>query len=92
MIDSVSMVKSQHDMCIISFKCLMLVFNLLLINSIWFIPTILTADFLEKWINVLNNVSAVLIVVMLSQLYRFREEWTSNTGQVRRTCPHLNSE
>ena len=65
------MVKHKHDMGIISFICSMVILSLLLINSIWFVPTILNKDFLEKGINVLNNVSAVLIVVMLSQMYRF---------------------
>ena len=74
------MVKSQHDMGTISFKCSMLVFNLLLISSIWFVSTILNEDFVEKGINVLNNVSAMLIVVMLSQMYRFHEEWTNDMG------------
>ena len=66
----------------------MLVFILLLINSIWFIPTILNEDFVEKGVNVLINICAVLIIVMLSHMYKF-QEWTSDTGQVRRTCLHL---
>ena len=82
----------QHDMGTISLKCSMLIFNLLLINNIWFVPTILNEYFVKKGINVLNNVSAVLIVVMLSQMYRFQEEWAGDTGQVRQTCPHLNFE
>ena len=69
--DSVSMVKNQDDMGTISFICSMLVFILLLINSIWFIPTMLNEDFVEKGINVLNNISAVLIFVMMIQVYRF---------------------
>ena len=70
MIDSVSMVKIQHDMGTMSFKCSILVFSLLLINSIWFTPAILNEDFVEKWINVLKNINAVLIVVMMIQVYR----------------------
>ena len=88
------MVKYKHDMGTISFICSMLIFNLLLITSIWFVPIILNEDFVEKGIkviNVLNNVSAVLIVVMIIHIYRFQEEWTNDMGQVRRTCPHLNS-
>ena len=71
MVDSVSMVKNQHDMGTISSKCSMLISSLVLINSIWFVPTILNEDFMEKGINVLNNVSALLILVMLIQMYRF---------------------
>ena len=73
MVNSVPMVKHKHDMGIISFKCSMLIFNLLLIINILFVPTILNEDFVEKGINVLNNVSAVLIVVILSQMYMFQE-------------------
>ena len=83
---------NQDYMGAISFKYSMLIFNLLLISSIWFVPTTLNEDFVGKGINVLNNVSAVLISIMLIQMYRFREEWVGDTGQVRRTCPHLNSE
>ena len=61
MVDSVYMVKNHHDMGTISFKCSMLIFNLLLINNIWFVPTILNEDFMKKGINVLNHVSAVFI-------------------------------
>ena len=46
----------------------------------------------ENLIDVLNNVSAVLIVVLLSQMYRFQEEWIGDTGQVGRSCPHFMSE
>ena len=71
MVDSVSMVKIQHVMGTISFKCSMLVFSLLLISNIWFVPIIWNGYFVEKGINVLNNISEVLIVVMMSQVYRF---------------------
>ena len=71
MIDSVYVVKSQHYMVIVSFKCSMLVLILLLINNIWFVPTILNEYFVKKGINVLENISAVSIVAMMSQMYRF---------------------
>ena len=77
MVHSVSMVKNQHDMGTISFKCSILIFNFLLINSL-----VLT-NLIEKGIDVLNNVSTLLIVVMPSQMYRFQEEWTNDTRQVR---------
>ena len=70
----------------------MFIFNLLLISSMWLGPTMLNEDVIKNVINVLNNVSAVLIVVLLSQMYRFQEEWIGDTGQVRQTCPHLFSE
>ena len=65
MVDGATVIKIQHDMGTISFKCSMLIFSLLLINIIWFVPTILNEDFVEKGINVLNNVSALLIVFMM---------------------------
>ena len=92
MVDNVSMVKNQHDMGTISFKCSILIFFFILINSLWLFSTNFIENFIENGINVLNNINAVLIVVMLSQMYMFQEEWTGNIGQVRRTCPHLNSE
>ena len=70
MVDSVPMIKHKHDMGTISFICSILILRFLLINSIWLVPTILNVYLVEKGINVLNNVSAVLIVVMLSQMYR----------------------
>ena len=70
----------------------MFIFNLLLISSMWFGPTMLNEHVIKNVINVLNNVSTVLIVVLLSQIYRFWEEWIGDIGQVRQTCPHLFSE
>ena len=62
LVDSVSMVKSQHGSGTISFTCSMFIFSLLLISSLWLGPTMLNEDV----INVLNNVSAMLIVIFLS--------------------------
>jgi hypothetical protein len=92
LVDSVSMVKSQHGLGTISFTGSMFIFNLLLINNMWLGPTMLNEDVTKNVINVLNNVSAVLIVVLLRKMYRFQEEWIGDTGQVRQTCPHLFSE
>ena len=91
MVDSVPMIKHKHDMSTIFFICSILIIRFLLINNIWLVPTILNVDLVEKIINVLNNANAVLIVIMMSQMYRFQEGWIINTGQVRQTCPHLNS-
>ena len=88
MVDNVPMINPKHDTSTNSFTYSMLIFILLLISSIWLIPTILNEDFVEKGVNVLNNICAVLIIVMLSHMYRF-QEWTSDIGQVRQTCPHL---
>jgi hypothetical protein len=85
LVDSVSMVKSHHGSGTISFTCSMFIFSLLLISCMWLGPTMLNEDV----INVLNNVSAMLIVVLLSQMYRFQEEWIGDTEQVRQTCHHL---
>ena len=92
MVDNGPMKKHKHDTSTNSFTYSMLIFSLLLISSIiWLVPTILNEDFVKKGVNVLNNICAVLMIIMLSQMYRF-QEWTSDTGQVRRTCPHLFSE
>ena len=61
MVDGVFMVKNKHDMGTISFKCSILIFIFPLINSIWLVPTMLNDDLIENEINVLNNVSAMLI-------------------------------
>ena len=92
MVDSVPMIKQKHDMGTISFICSILIFIFLLINNVWLVSTILNVNLVENGINVLNNVNAMLIVIMISQMYRFQEEWTNDVGQVRQTCLHLNSE
>jgi hypothetical protein len=89
LVDSVSMVKRHHGSGTISFTCSMFIFSLLLISSTWLGPTMLNEDVIKNVINVLNNVDTMLIVVLLSQMYRFQEEWIGDTGQVRQTCPHL---
>ena len=83
LVDSFPMVKHKHDVGTISSICSMLIFNLLLINNIWLVPTMLNEDFVEKRINVLKNISAMLIVIMLIQMHGFQEEWIGDTGQVR---------
>jgi hypothetical protein len=92
LVDSISTVKSQHSSSTISFTCSMFIFSLLLISGMRLGPTMLNEDVIKNVVNVLNNVSAVLIVVLLRQMYRFQEEWIGDTGQVRQTCPHLFSE
>ena len=83
------MIKHKHDTSTNSFTYSMFIFSLLLINSIiWLVPTILNEDFVKKEVNVLHNICVVLIIVMLSQIYRF-QEWKSDTRQVRRICLHL---
>jgi hypothetical protein len=89
LVDSASMVKSQHGLGTISFIGSMFIFSLLLINSMWLVPTMLNEDVIKNVISVLNNVSAVLIVILLSQMYRFQETWIGDTRQVRQTCPQL---
>jgi hypothetical protein len=83
------MVKSQHGLGTISFTGSMFIFSLLLISSMWLGPTMLNEDVIKNVINVINNVSAMLIVVLLRQMYRFQEEWIGDTGQVRKACPHV---
>ena len=86
------MVKIQHGMGTISFKCSMLVFILLVISSIEFISKILRKYFVERGINACTNISEIFIVIMLIQMHMFQEELIGGIGQVRRTCPHLFSE
>ena len=62
-----------------------------MIYDLWLVSTNVNENLIEKWINVLKNVIVVLIVVILSHMYMFQEEWTNDMGQVRRVCPHLNS-
>ena len=71
MVDSVPMIKQRHYVCTIYFLCLILIFNFLLISSLWMVLTILKVDLVEKGVNVFNNVSAVLFVIQTSQMYRF---------------------
>ena len=82
MLDNVHVIKHKFDTSTNSFTYSMFIFILLLISSIWLIPRILNEDFEEKGVNILNNLYAVLMIVMLSLMYRF-QEWTSNIGQVR---------
>ena len=85
-VDNVPMIKHKHDTSTNSFTYSMLIFSLLLINSIiWLVPTILNEDFVEKGVNVLHNICVVLIIVMLSQIYRF-QEWTSEMNMSSLDC------
>ena len=59
-VDNVPMTKHKHDTSTNSFTYSMLIFSLLLINSIiWLVPTILNEAFVEKGVNVLNNIYAM---------------------------------
>ena len=71
-VDSVPMVKHKHDVGTISFICSILIFIFLMINSLWFVLTIWNVNLVENGINVLNNVNAMLIVIMTSQIFRFQ--------------------
>ena len=73
MVDSVSMVKHNHDMGTISFICSILIFIFLLISSVWLDSTKLKVNLVGNGINVLNNVNVVLIVIMISQMYMFEK-------------------
>ena len=56
------------------------------------VATIVNVEMHENLINVLNNVSVVFIIVMVSQMYIFQESRTNDMGQVRQGCSCLNSE
>ena len=91
-IDSVHMVKHKHDMGTISFICSILILSFLLINNTWLVLIVLNVDLVEKGIGVVNNASAVLIVVMMIRMYRIEEELTNDMVHVAQTCNHLNFE
>ena len=55
----------------------------MLFNSVWLVEATMNVEMHENLINVLNDVNAVLIVVVISQMYMFQEIWTNDTGQVR---------
>ena len=66
-------VKYKYDLGKFSFASIysILLFIFHMFNSVWLIATIVNVEINENLINVLNSVSAVLIVVMVSQMYRF---------------------
>ena len=73
MVYSVPMIKHNHDVGTISFLCSILISIFLVINNIWFALKILNLYLVENGINILKNVSAVLIVIMMSQIFMFQE-------------------
>ena len=54
-----------------------------MIYDLWLVSTNVNENLIEKWINVLKNFIVVFIVVILSHMYMFQEEWTNDMGQVR---------
>ena len=69
----VPIVKNKYDVGTFSFASVysILLFSFLLFNSIWLIATTMNVEMHEILINVLNNVSVVFIVIMVSQMYTF---------------------
>ena len=69
----VPVVKDKYDVGTFSFASVysILIFNFLLFNSVWLIATTMIMEMHENLINVLNNVSVVLILVVVSQMYKF---------------------
>lgn len=72
-VDLVPFIKGKHVDGAISFKSiyLVLLLILLLFNSVWLVAKIVNEDMFENVINVLKNVSAILIIVVMSLMYRF---------------------
>lgn len=69
----VPLVKYKYEVGTFFFASIysILLFIFLLFSSIWLIATTVNVVMHENLINVLNNVSVVLIIVMVSQMYRF---------------------
>ena len=69
----VQVVKDKYDVGTFSFASVysILLFSFLMFNSVWLIATIVNVEMNENLINVLNNVSIVLILVVVSQMYKF---------------------
>ena len=90
----VPVVKDKYDVGTFSFVSVysVLLFSFLMFNNVWLIATTVNVEMHEDLINVLNNVSAILIVIMVNQMYKFQESWTDDIGQVRRACSRLNYE
>jgi hypothetical protein len=94
MMNIVPVWKEKHDVGAFSFTSLysVLLFSFLLFSSIWLIAAAVNVDVIVNGINVLNNISAVVIILVMRQMYRFQENLMNDTGQVRQTCSCLNSE
>ena len=71
---SFPMIKHNHDVGTISFICSILIFRFLLFSNIWLVPTILNEDLVENGINVLNNVSTMLIFIMRVRCIGFKKD------------------
>ena len=81
----VLVVKDKYDGGTFSFSSvyLVLLFIFLVFSSVWLVAATMNAKVHENLINVLNDVSVVFIVVVMSQMYRFQAGWKNDTGQVR---------
>ena len=81
----VPVVKDKYDVGTFSLTSIysVLLFNVLLFNSVWLIATTVNVEMHENLINVLNNVSTILIVVMVSQMCKFLVSMIDDMGQVR---------
>jgi len=85
MMNIVPVWKEKHDVGAFSFTSLysVLLFSFLLFSSVWLIAATVNVDVIINGINVLSNVSAVMITVVMRQMYRFQEKWMKDTGQAR---------
>ena len=94
MMNIVPVWKEKHDVGAFSFTSLysVLLFNFLLFIGIWLIATMVNVDVIVNGFNVLNNISAVVIILVMRQMYRFQRNLMNDTGQLRQTCSCLNSE
>jgi 1-acyl-sn-glycerol-3-phosphate acyltransferase len=66
-------VKDKYDVGTFSFLSIysVLLFIFHMFSSVWLIETTVNVKMHKDLINVLNHVSAVLIVVMVSHMYKF---------------------
>ena len=68
----VLVMKDKHDVGAFFFKFVypVLLFIFLLFSNVWLVATIVNVDVFENMNNVLNNLNLVLIIVVVSQIYR----------------------
>ena len=57
--------------------------NFLVFSNAWLMVAAVNVDVIINGINVLTNVNAVAILVLMRQMYRFQEKWMKDKEQAR---------
>lgn len=78
----IPLIKNKHDVGAFFSNSiyLVLLLSFILFNNVCLVATIVNVDVVENMNNVLNNVSAVLIIIAVSHIYGFQERRTNDTG------------